>query len=564
MKRPPKEKNHRNGRARIFLTVAIPVFLLAKAILGIFRALKGYSKEKDEGFPFQRRVSFYQKHKRIVQTGSGIPIKVSLFIPMGEGPFPAVIMVHSWGLWRIQCDFLYAPLFARNGYVVMTYDCRGWGTSGGEVSCAAPDREICDLEDLITWLTEPDSGVPVDPERIGIAGVSYGGGHSFMIATRDSRIKAAAPMNGWTDLNFSLMPNNCWKAVWSLLLFFTALFGIKLNPKNDLVRWLKEVVSNRDLNGVRNELEERSVVGLHERVNCPVFVVHSWNDDLFEPNQILDFYSKLEVPKRLFMTNGIHGFDAGRGTLIVPNDIWSEVLDWFDYWLKGDESAGENKPEVMYYCPWTGAMQSADSWPPDGVSDFTYYLRGFQDGALVKGKLLHDPPDGAKESAELIINNTVFSLHTSGIPVIRTRVFKGGPLPTVPFSLKGDSASYTSHAFLEDTVLLGIPRVSVYVSSSSHECQLNAFLYDLSPSGLGRLVTHGCVMKSDMVSHEATRLDFSLIGCAHRFRAGNRMRLLITACDPLFVMPSRVPSRYLIHHTKEYPSQVVLPLMPQP
>ncbi len=561
MKKNKDSKIEKRGVAKSILLIAVPMLLLVKAMLGIFRALRNCERAEIKDLPSGKKCSQYQKHKRVVQTGSGIPLKVSVFVPEGRGPFPAVIMVHSWMWWRIQCDLLYAPLFAKNGYVVITYDCRGWGTSGGEVSCAAPDRELCDLEDIITWLTDPALDIPVDPEKIGITGVSYGGGHSYLIATRDKRIKAAVPMNGWTDLNSSLMPNNCWKAVWSLLLFISAIYGIKLNPKNDLVRWLKEVVTNRDLNGVRKELEERSVVGLHERVNCPMFVVHSWNDDLFEPNQILDFYTKLNVPKRLYITNGIHGFDAGRGNLFVSNDVWYEALDWFDYWLKGDKSAGENKPEVMYYCPWIAEMRRAASWPPEGICDLIYYLQGNQDGVFARGRLLKNPPYGMKEQAGVIINNTVCSMHSSGIPVIRTKVFKGGPFPTVPFSLRGDSVSYSCEALDQDTILLGVPRVNVFVSSSSSECQLNAFLYDVSPGGWARLVTHGCMMKTDMIPGEITEFEFEMIGCSHRFKAGNKIKLLITSSDPLYVMPSRIPSRYMIHHGKEYPSRVVLPVM---
>jgi len=55
-----------------------------------------------------------------VQTGDGIPLTATVFVPSGEGPFPAIIMVTPGWAGAFQCDLLYAPSFARNGYVVLT------------------------------------------------------------------------------------------------------------------------------------------------------------------------------------------------------------------------------------------------------------------------------------------------------------------------------------------------------------------------------------------------------------------------------------------------------------
>src|SRR4030067_2340709 len=121
----------------------------------------------------------------------GTKLSTSVYVPEGEGPFPAIIMVHSWFFTRWQCH-LYAPYFAQDGYIVVAYDCRGWGTSGDQVHCADPDCELADVEDVIDWLTEK-SGLPVNKESLGITGLSYGGGHSFLAAAPDPRITAAAP-----------------------------------------------------------------------------------------------------------------------------------------------------------------------------------------------------------------------------------------------------------------------------------------------------------------------------------------------------------------------------------
>ena len=554
------KKKTRKWRRRLLL-VALPLILWAKAA---YSTLKAMRHREDKLLDSDRKLAAgapYHRQRRVVQVGEGIPLTATVFVPSGEGPFPAVIMVHSWMGWRIQCDLLYAPSFARRGYVVLTYDCRGWGSSGGEVSCAAPDRELCDLEDMITWMCSPESGIPVDPERIGITGVSYGGGHSFLAATRDPRIKAAAPMNGWTDLNFALTPNGCWKAAWSIALFVGSLWAVRFNPKNDLVRWLKTVIFERNLHGVSEELKERSAIHDVDKVSCPMFIVHSWNDDLFEPNQILKFYEELDAPKRLHMANGIHGYDAGRGDLLVPNKIWDDARRWFDYWLKDDKDNGINEePAVTYYQPWDRQMVTCDDWPPEGVDDVSYYLRGQHPDAVNSGSLVTEAP-GNHEAAELFINNTVTNLQSSGPPMVRLNVFGNFSIPGVPFSIPGDSIAFTTHSLEREVEIVGAPRVSLHLTSSTNECQVNGMLYDVSPRGFCRLVTHCAAMRNDMEPDTIEEFYFDMIACAHRFSVGHSIRLVLCASDPLYVFPSLVPSSYRLFHTAENPSCLTLPVM---
>ena len=548
-------------RWRLLFFLVLPLALAARAIHGVWKA---FHRRSDKLLVAERDIAPaapYHQQRRVVQVSAGIPISATVFVPSGEGPFPAIIMVHSWGMWRAQCDLLYAPGFARRGYVVLTYDCRGWGSSGGEVSCAAPDRELRDLEDMITWLTSPEAGLPVDAEKIGITGVSYGGGHSFLAAARDKRIKAAAPMSGWTDLNFSLMPNGCWKAIWSLTLFVGSIWALKFDMKNDLVRWLKTVVMERNLSGVEEELVERSAIHHVDDVECPMFIVHSWNDDLFEPNQILDYYQRLKVPKKLTMTNGLHGFDPGRGDVLFPNEIWDDARRWFDYWLKGERDNGiGEEPDVKYYQPWDRKMAGTDQWPPEGVTERRFFLRGEHPSVVNSGFLTDEPADG-HEPAEMLVNNTVTSFQSSGPSVIRLNVIRNLPIPGVPFSIPGDSASFTTGPLEAGLTIVGAPSVELYVASSTSECQVNALLYDVSPRGFCRLVTHCAMTRKDMEPDSVERFRFDLIACAHRFPEGHRVRLVLCASDPLYVLPSQMPSFYRLFHTGEYSSGVTLPVM---
>ncbi|GAX90296.1 alpha/beta fold hydrolase [Effusibacillus lacus] len=64
-----------------------------------------------------------------ISMSDGVRLAASLFKPYGNTPhggWPAVIMIHGWGGDRSTYEE-FAPGFAKNGYVVLTYDCRGFG-----------------------------------------------------------------------------------------------------------------------------------------------------------------------------------------------------------------------------------------------------------------------------------------------------------------------------------------------------------------------------------------------------------------------------------------------------
>jgi len=142
----------------------------------------------------------------------GTRLSGNLFYPKGlkaSDKLPALILCHGWGGLRSHLNAGYAPLFARAGYVVLTFDYRGWGDSDsrlvikgkmpepdakGEVTVRAQAiRELVDpfdqTEDIIHCIDFLSGEPCVDPTRIGLWGTSFGGGHVLYVATHDDRVK---------------------------------------------------------------------------------------------------------------------------------------------------------------------------------------------------------------------------------------------------------------------------------------------------------------------------------------------------------------------------------------
>jgi uncharacterized protein len=141
----------------------------------------------------------------------GVRLHGTLFYrEVDEGKkLPTVIMAHGWGgvAGNFRDD---AEALAEAGYLVLTFDYRGWGESdsrviltgpepgrGGNDRFAAEDQairgyidpfeQVEDWFNAIAWATaEP----MVDAARIGLRGSSFSGGYVVYVAGRDPRIKA--------------------------------------------------------------------------------------------------------------------------------------------------------------------------------------------------------------------------------------------------------------------------------------------------------------------------------------------------------------------------------------
>ena len=134
---------------------------------------------------------------------------------------PTIIMAHGWG--GVAASFRRDAIdFANAGYLVLTFDYRGWGESDARLvlTKASPikptsgqnqkftaevieQREYVDpLEQTRDWFNVINwaAGEPVvDKDRIGLRGSSYSGGHVFYVAALDSRVKAAVSQVGAYD-----------------------------------------------------------------------------------------------------------------------------------------------------------------------------------------------------------------------------------------------------------------------------------------------------------------------------------------------------------------------------
>ncbi len=162
------------------------------------------------------------KSRRVDIWSDGTRMSGDLFYPADMKPdsrLPAVILCHGWGGTRDHLNRAYAPQIAGAGFVVLTFDYRGWGDSDSRLvlkeKMPKPDekgeatvrvqavREVVDPFDQVEDITSAINfitGEPgIDASRIGLWGTSYGGGHVLYVAATDPRVKCIVSQVGSMD-----------------------------------------------------------------------------------------------------------------------------------------------------------------------------------------------------------------------------------------------------------------------------------------------------------------------------------------------------------------------------
>lgn len=114
---------------------------------------------------------------------------VTIRVPDGEGPFPAILMVHGWGGVQDALTLPFYEPFEQSGFAVMTFDYSGWGKSEGSPrNFINPWQREREVEGALEHLRAQPAIVP---DRIVLWGTSFGGGHVVRVAARHPELLGA-------------------------------------------------------------------------------------------------------------------------------------------------------------------------------------------------------------------------------------------------------------------------------------------------------------------------------------------------------------------------------------
>jgi cephalosporin-C deacetylase-like acetyl esterase len=149
------------------------------------------------------------------KTSDGVVLRGWFFTPETSSslPLPCLVMSHGFSALKEMDLNTFADYFTKHlAITCLVFDNRGFGDSdhgpGQHRHEIIPAVQTSDISDAITYAQTRSE---VNPDKIGIWGSSYSGGHVLKVGAVDRRVKAVLSqvpcVNGWDNFNRLVRPD---------------------------------------------------------------------------------------------------------------------------------------------------------------------------------------------------------------------------------------------------------------------------------------------------------------------------------------------------------------------
>ena len=273
---------------------------------------------------------------------------------------PAIVMAHGIGLTKEMGLPQFAERFAQAGFVVTLFDYRYIGASEGEPrGQMLPTEQHEDYRNAITWTQLQRE---VDPNRIGVWGFSYSGGHVLHLAAFDRRVKAVVAQMPTVNLFLNsrrltspldldelttLLSQERIKRYQTGEVSYFPLVAPpgqpSFLPTPDAYTWVESAKSASEgrwenritFESIEHCLYYEPVPHLEAIFPTPLCLIAGEKDFLAPPDLTAEFYAGAMEPKSFTILKGGH-FDGfqGKGFEIAS----TTAVKWFEKYLKQVEA----------------------------------------------------------------------------------------------------------------------------------------------------------------------------------------------------------------------------------
>jgi uncharacterized protein len=517
----------------------------------------------------------------------GTVLRADVYRPAGDGRYPVLLLrtPYSKGLWQFTHLTLDPVRAAGAGYVVIIQDVRArWASEGKDFD---PYRdEFNDGHDTVEWAAK----FPYADGTVGAYGVSYMGGTPWhAAAAAPPSLRAIAPTTApndqfidlyWRGGAFLWGTHVMW---WLQAIAPSALVRAKMGAPDFLPSFLRLVddidayesavrhLPPRDLPAARpddltlipNFFETmrhparddyhraRSVYERHQQVQVPAMIIAGWHDlllgsDLAHFRQMKSEAATEEAREktRLIVGPWSHGMflnvvgelDSGiRASglfLDLREDLTTLNLRWFDQRLKRQPTGIDDEPPVKLFVQGLNRWRGEKEWPLARAVPTPWYF-------AANGRLSPESP-GSAEPADVYVYDPRDPCPTRGGSHLLPRTYVPGPVDQTPLLGRRDVLVYTSEPLAQDLEVTGPVRGVLFAATSARDTDWVVKLCDVHPDGRTFNVCDGILRARYRASWEAPalvepgtveRYEIDLWATSQVFRAGHRIRVLVTSSD---------------------------------
>ena len=490
-----------------------------------------------------------------IQLSDGVRLSAKIWLPEDaeSDPVPAILeyLPYRYQDGTANRDALTHPYFAGHGYACVRVDMRGAGNSEGVLLGEYLKQEQDDALEIIDWITSQAwcSGT------VGIIGISWGGFNGLQIAARQpDALKAIVSICSTDDryaddIHYMGGSMLCDNIAWS-----TYMFSINTTPPDPRLHgdnwetvwsqrlkgsglWLSDWLAHQH----RDEFYKHgSVCENYDDIRCAVYAVGGWADGY--SNAVFRLLSNLKAPAKGLVGPWAHKYPHFAGP--EPSiGFLQECLRWWDHWLKGVDTGIMDEPLLRcwmqdpvpprtHYARRPGRWVAEDTWPSSRIVDRQFFINRA----------------GLDDSGERPTVMEISSPETVGIAGgVWCPHGEDADQPSDQRKEAGGSLNFDSGTLEADLEILGAPVVEADVSSRRETGQIIACLNEVLPDGSITRISYGVLNLAHRNGHEhpeplvsghTYRIRIQLNEIAHRFAAGNRIRMSFSTAYWPVVWPS--------------------------
>ncbi len=495
--------------------------------------------------------------------------------------------------------------FTSYGYACVIVDARGSGASMGTRNMEFSPQEIADGNDIINWIVQQTwcNG------SVATSGISYGAtAAELLVANQNPALKACIPRSGIFDLYGDILypggvcqgpfvdvwsfttrslDNNNYRVFGKKAKLISGIHPVKTDRRKQILHQalhthkknfnvfdgLKSIKYRDDYNPeLKAAADDFSVHSYRDKIEnsgTAIYRMGGWYDGALSKS-CTDGFLSISNTEKVLIGPWDHGPSDNASPYALSKkisfSIYTEMLRFLDFHLKGIDNGIENEPAVTYYTIGEETWENSNTWPPMNEQKVKLFLSADKTiQASAVNVSAGTTPYKVDYTATTGLNSRWNSV---------TALYKHGPTNYSDRRTEDEKLlSYTSPPLTKATEITGHPVVNLQFSADANDATVFCYLEDVAPDSSVTYVTEGMlrpsfrkisddvVYKTAYPDHsyrkedeenynkgETVSLSIDLLPISYQFKKDHQIRISIAGTDAgHFDLPEHRPGTFTIN-----------------